>query len=98
MVLRGLNLAPYRCRNCGKRFIAHESGHPHRHKTLAGYFGIRDRKEQHRFHQRVIGCSGALAALLLGLILLGHCNRPTRPPEPQAGPGTLSTPADLSRG
>jgi hypothetical protein len=99
VLLRWLNRAPYRCRDCGERFIAHASGHPHRHKTLAGYFGIRDRKEQHRFHERVIGCTGTLIALVFGLLLTGYCTRPTRPPEPQGGPGpSLAPPEDPANG
>jgi hypothetical protein len=89
VLLRMLKRAPYRCRRCGERFIAQESGHPHRHKTLAGYFGIRDRKEQHRFHQRVIGCAGMLFALFFGLLLLGYC---TRPMPPRESPGASRAP------
>jgi len=88
IVLRMLGRAPWRCRDCGLRFTAPseaeiESGR--RHRTLAGYLGIRDPKERHRLNQRLLGLIAAISALFLALGLLRYCASDTRPPEPPSG-------------
>ena len=79
-----LGRAPWRCRHCGRRFTAPseaevESGR--RHRTLAGYLGIRDPKQRHRLNQRLVGLVAAVSALVLALGLLRYCASSTRPPE-----------------
>ena len=83
--------APWRCRNCGRRFTAPaeaEVESRRRHRTLAGYLGIRDPKLRHRLHQRVLGAVAALAALVLALALLRYCTSSTRPPGLEGGPAS----------
>ncbi len=86
-----LGRAPWRCRNCGRRFTAPSEAEVEsrrRHRTLAGYLGIRDPKERHRLNQRVLGLVAAVLALVLALGLLRYCASETRPPEPQGGPAS----------
>ena len=91
MLLRTLGRAPWRCRKCGRRFTA--SSEPEiesrrRHRTLAGYLGIRDAKQRHRLNQRALGAVAALAALVLALGLLRYCTGSSRPPESEGGPAS----------
>jgi len=83
-----LGRAPWRCRNCGRRFTAPSEAEVEsrrRHRTLAGYLGIRDPKERHRLNQRVLGLVAALLALVAALGLLRYCASETRPPDAQGG-------------
>lgn len=84
MLLRLLHRAPYRCGECGERFTAEATGRPHRHRTLAGYMGIRDPKERHRFHQKVIAVAVAILFMILALALLAFWTAPRRPPDREA--------------
>ncbi len=80
--------APWRCPDCGKRFTAasaEEVESRRRHRTLAGYLGIRDPKERHRLNQRVLGLVAAILALFVALGLLRYCATESRPREPLAG-------------
>jgi len=80
--------APWRCARCGKRFTApsaDEVESRRRHRTLAGYLGIRDPKLRHRLNQRVLGAVAAIVALMLALGLLRYCASQTRPPESEGG-------------
>ena len=91
MLLRFLSRAPWRCRDCGRRFTApsaEEVESRRRHRTLAGYLGIRDPKERHRLNQRLLGLVAAILVLFVALGLLRYCATETRPPEPQSGLGT----------
>jgi hypothetical protein len=83
-----LGRAPWRCRHCGRRFTAPSEAEVEsrrRHRTLAGYLGIRDPKQRRRLNQRLIGLVAAVSALVLALGLLRYCASETRPPEGQAG-------------
>ena len=59
-----------------------------RHRTLAGYLGIRDPKQRHSVNQRALGMVAALAALVFALGLLRYCASSTRPPESEGGPAS----------
>jgi len=86
-----LGRAPWRCGSCGRRFTAPsepEIESRRRHRTLAGYLGIRDPKQRHSFNQRALGAVAALAALVLALGLLRYCASSTRPPESEGGPAS----------
>jgi hypothetical protein len=88
VLLRVLGRAPWRCRNCGLRFNAPSAAEVEsrrRHRTLAGYLGVRDPKERHRLNQRALGLAAALLALVAALGLLRYCAAPTRPPESEGG-------------
>jgi len=89
--------APWRCRDCGKRFTApstDEVESRRHHRTLAGYLGVRDPKLRHRLNQRLLGVVAAVAALILALGLLRYCATSTRPPESEGGPSSaLPAPA-----
>ena len=86
-----LGRAPWRCGTCGRRFSAPsnpEIESRRRHRTLAGYLGIRDPKQRHSVNQRALGMVAALAALVFALGLLRYCTSPTRPPESEGGPAS----------
>ena len=84
-----LGRAPWRCGACGRRFTAPsapEIESRRRHRTLAGYLGVRDPKQRHSLNQRALGVVAAVSALVLALGLLRYCAGSTRPPESESGP------------
>jgi hypothetical protein len=86
-----LGRAPWRCGTCHRRFTAPsdpEIESRRRHRTLAGYLGIRDPKQRHSVNQRALGLVAAVSALVLALGLLRYCTSSTRPPESEGGPAS----------
>jgi len=91
VLLRVLGRAPWRCRKCGRRFTAPSEAEVEsrrRHRTLAGYLGVRDPKQRHRVNQRVMGLVATVSALVVALGLLRYCATSTRPPESEGGPAS----------
>jgi hypothetical protein len=75
--------APWRCRGCGTRFSAPSEAEiesRRRHRTLAGYLGIRDPKQRRRLNHRLLGVAAAFAVLVLALGVLRYCASTTPRP------------------
>lgn len=73
--LRIKNQAPYRCRDCGNRFIAPADEETlaaaKRHLSFADYLGLRGRARKLFSDQVVLGLLVFLLMVLLGVIVVG---------------------------
>jgi predicted RNA-binding Zn-ribbon protein involved in translation (DUF1610 family) len=86
VVLKKDGLSPYRCQDCGERFIrpSRHKGHSRHHHSLAGRLGIRDLKARRRFLRIIIAAVMTVLAIITALLLFGYFTRPA-PPPPDVG-------------
>lgn len=74
MLFRVAFLVPYRCWDCGRRFLvfqAFSAPSATRHQTLAGYLGVREPKSRRRFHHWLV----VIVALIAIFALSGPLGR-----------------------
>lgn len=90
VVLKKGGFSPYRCQECGERFIrpSRHKGHSRRH-SLAGRLGIRDPKARRRFARIVITTVLTVVALITALLLFGYFTRPAPPPSDIGSSGRM---------